>query len=151
MLTRLAPLALTVLVGCLPGGDITLQAEAPLVSKSGSTMTGTALFSRQSDMTTLQVNITGATPGEHGIHIHAVGDCSAADALTTGGHWNPVPMLGELGNITVGADGKGSITLQNPMWTILDGAETDVIGKSIVVHALVNAGARIGCGVIVTR
>ena len=65
--------------------------------------------------------------------------------------------LGDIGNLTVGADGKGTITLETTKWTAGGGGVNDVIGHAIVVHGGVddfksqpagNAGPRIGCGVI---
>jgi Cu-Zn family superoxide dismutase len=65
--------------------------------------------------------------------------------------------LGDLGNLTVQADGTGTLTLTKAEWSIADGAMGDVIGKAVVIHAMVddfttqptgNSGGRIGCGVI---
>jgi Cu-Zn family superoxide dismutase len=107
-------------------------------------------------------------PGPHAVHIHETGDCSAEDGSSAGGHWNPTgeehgkwgehPFhLGDIGNIEVGEDGTGSITLSTDLWSIGDSSDHDVVGKSIVVHAGADdfksqpsgaAGERIGCGVI---
>ena len=65
--------------------------------------------------------------------------------------------LGDVGNIEVGPDGKGTVTRTTDRWTIGDGTSTDVPGKSLVIHGGTddpksqpagNAGSRIGCGVI---
>ena len=83
------------------------------------------------------------------------------------GHWNPTDVehgkwgegefhLGDIGNITVGEDGTGRITLTTDLWEIGTGSDIDVVGKSIIIHADADdfvsqpsgaAGARIGCGV----
>jgi Cu-Zn family superoxide dismutase len=150
-----------------PAGG-TSTATATIEAKSGNTtLAGTATFVRQNDETTLTLNVTGAPPGEHGAHIHETGDCSAADAASAGGHWNPmmhdhgmpsaaVSHLGDLGNLTVKADGTGTLTIKKAEWTIEDGGDHDVMDKAIVIHEKVddfgqptgNAGGRIGCGVI---
>jgi len=115
----------------------------------------------------LTISVKNAPPGAHGLHIHETGDCSAADAASAGAHWNPDmhehgelgpdSHLGDLGNLTVGADGTGKLTVSNTEWTFDDGAATDLVGKAVVVHAMVddfatqptgNSGGRIGCGVI---
>ena len=110
------------------------------------------------------------TPGSHAVHIHEHGDCSAPDAMSAGGHWNPTSKahgkwgqadgefhLGDIGNIEVGADGKGIIEFVTDLWTIGGGGPNDVVGKSIIVHAMPDdytsqptgaAGERIGCGEI---
>jgi Cu-Zn family superoxide dismutase len=144
-----------------------LVATATIVPKSGNTeLVGTALFTELAGEIALTLEIDGAPPGKHGVHIHQVGDCSAADATSAGAHWNPeghthgMPEtsshLGDLGNMIVREDGKGAITIRKPEWTAGDGSAHDVIGKAIVFHANIddfsdpagNSGSRIGCGVI---
>jgi Cu-Zn family superoxide dismutase len=173
-------LALFAAVGCAGDGDDTgdadgsdaaepLEAEAALDPASGSTVVGEADFEPDESNLALivaEVEIEGAPPGEHGVHIHAVGDCGN-DAMNAGDHWDPdagdhgMPgadpsHLGDLGNMTVTADGLGSLTFANPTWTLGDGSDTDLLGKAIIIHELAddfgqplgNAGARIACGVI---
>ena len=145
------------------------QAIATISPKSDSGVTGTAIFTQNGDVITLTIEIQNATPGLHGVHIHEYGDCSSPDGKSAGGHWNPTDVahgkwgegefhLGDIGNINVGEDGMGSIELATDLWEIGTGADIDVVGKSIIVHADAddfisqpsgNAGARIGCGVIV--
>jgi Cu-Zn family superoxide dismutase len=102
------------------------------------------------------------------VHIHMMGDCSM-DGMAAMGHWNPAMKmhgkwgmgefhLGDIGNVTVGADGTGMLTLSTNLWTVGDGtAMNDVVGHAFMVHMnpddfvtqpTGNAGARIGCGVI---
>lgn len=144
-------------------------ASAMIAPKSGNTMlAGTATFSGAPGAISVTVSVTGAPPGDHGVHLHETGDCSAPDAMSAGGHWNPAmhmhgkpgptSHIGDLGNITVGADGKGTLTLTNSEWAIGGAADKNPVGKAIVVHAMPddyttqmppgNAGARIGCGVV---
>lgn len=145
------------------------QANAMISSLNDSGVTGMAVFTQNGDQITLTAEIQGASPGLHAIHIHAYGDCSAPDGTSAGGHWNPTDVahgkwgegefhLGDIGNITVGEDGTGRITLTTDLWEIGTGSDIDVVGRSIIVHADAddfvsqpsgNAGARIGCGVIV--
>ena len=145
------------------------QANATIDALSDSGVTGMAVFTQHGDQITLTVEIQGASPGLHGVHIHANGDCSAPDGTSAGGHWNPTDVahgkwgegefhLGDIGNITVGEDGTGRITLTTDLWEIGTGSDVDVVGKGIIVHADADdfvsqpsgaAGARIGCGVIV--
>jgi hypothetical protein len=58
----------------------------------------------------------------HGIHLHAVGRCEGPDFKSAGGHWNPMGKqhgrdnpagahLGDLPNLVIGADGRGSARL----------------------------------------
>ncbi len=154
------------LVACGSGKEAT----ATLESRSNSSTTGTASFTEDGDQVTLKLEVSGATPGKHGAHIHQTGDCSAPDASSAGGHWNPDSKthgpadaehhLGDLGNIEVGQDGKGTLTLSKKAWTIGDGTATDVVGKAVIIHAgeddLVtdpagNSGGRVACGVITQK
>jgi Cu-Zn family superoxide dismutase len=146
-----------------------VKATANLESKSGSMVTGTATFEKKGTEVTLTLEVRGATAGLHAAHIHAVGDCSSADGMSAGGHWNPTTAdhgkwggaahhLGDLGNLTVAADGTAKMTLATDKWSIGTGSANDVVGKSVVVHAMPddfmtqptgNAGGRQACGVIV--
>jgi Cu-Zn family superoxide dismutase len=144
------------------------KAVAVIESRSDSRVTGKATFHEADGKVTLRVKIEGAEPGIHAIHLHEKGDCTAPDGTSAGGHWNPThedhgkwvssPFhRGDIGNIEVGADGKGSFTLTTDLWTIGGAPETDVVGKAIIVHAKAddfttqptgNAGGRVGCGVV---
>ena len=145
------------------------QANAMIGSSNDSGVTGTAVFTQNGDQITFTVEIQGASPGLHAVHIHEYGDCSAPDGTSAGGHWNPTDVahgkwgegefhLGDIGNITVGEDGTGRFTLTTDLWEIGTGSDVDVVGQSIIIHADADdfisqpsgaAGARIGCGVIV--
>ena len=145
------------------------QATAMIASSNDSGVTGMAVFTQNGDYITLMIEIQGATPGLHAVHIHANGDCSSPDGTSAGGHWNPTGVahgkwgegefhLGDIGNITVGEDGTGRITLTTDLWEIGTGSDVDVVGRGIIVHAGADdftsqpsgaAGARIGCGAIV--
>jgi Cu-Zn family superoxide dismutase len=144
-------------------------AVAEIAPASGSQVTGIAVFEQDGEEITLIISIENASPGLHAVHIHENGDCSAPDAISAGGHWNPTGVahgewgkgefhLGDIGNITVGEDGTGILTLTTDLWEIGTGSPVDIVGKGIIVHAgeddfttqpSGNAGARIGCGVII--
>jgi Cu-Zn family superoxide dismutase len=144
-------------------------ALAIIEPKSGSNISGKVIFTQlPSGETRVEANISGATPGKHGFHIHEKGDCSAADATSAGGHFNAAgnPHAapddakrhnGDFGNIEIGADGKGKMTMTTNMLTVIPGPNS-VVGKSVIFHEKEddlktqptgNAGARFGCGVVV--
>ena len=143
-------------------------ARAPLESKSGSSVTGTAEFVQTGNDVVLTLTVAGATPGKHAAHVHVMPDCSDPEAKAAGDHWNPshedhgqfdvAPFhLGDIGNLDVGADGTGSLRLTTSRWSIGTGAENDLLKHSVVVHASVddlktnpsgNSGGRQACGVI---
>src|SRR6218665_1574690 len=58
-------------------------------SKSGSNVKGNAVFTEKEGIVYLEAKLTGLEPGVHAIHIHEKADCSATDAASAGGHWNP--------------------------------------------------------------
>ena len=148
---------------------VTARAEkaiAVLQSASGSHVTGTVTFTKTDDGVRVVADVVGLTPGEHGFHIHEFGDCSAADATTAGGHFNPgkhphagpdeeMRHEGDLGNLTADASGKAHYERTDKKLKF--SGEDSIIGRSVIVHEKVddlktqptgNAGARIACGVI---
>ena len=147
----------------------TRKAEAVLMSKSGSMVTGRVSFSERDGVVTMKAMVRGASPGDHAIHIHVEGDCSAEDGSSAGGHWNPTGEdhgewnsdsfhRGDIGNIEVGKDGEGRISRTTELCCIgCEDPKKDILGKAIIIHAGIDdfstqpsgaAGARIGCGVI---
>jgi Cu-Zn family superoxide dismutase len=152
------------LTGALAEDNTTLVAN--LNPSSGSKVTGTVTFTSEADGAKIVVDISGLTPGKHGLHIHEKGDCSAPDAASAGGHFNPTHShhggpataqrhAGDFGNIEADASGKVHVEL-NDKELRLSGANS-IVGKSVVVHEKEddlktdpsgNSGARIACGVI---
>ena len=144
------------------------RATAYINPRSDSELFGSAIFIREGDQITVQVSIEAAPPGEHAVHIHETGDCSAPDATSAGGHWNPTGAdhgkwneapfhLGDIGNVLAGEDGTGSIMLTTDLWEMGTGETNDIMGKAVIVHAGPDdfttqptgaAGGRLGCGVI---
>ena len=144
------------------------KATAVLESKSGSSVTGKVTFSRHGDKVSMKVVVKGLTPGTHAIHLHDKGDCSAPDAASAGGHWNPTSENhgqwghtpfhhGDIGNLVADAKGKAELTVESELWTLGDGKPSDVVGHAVIVHAKEddfttqptgNAGGRVACGVI---
>ncbi len=144
------------------------KAVAKLEARSGSSVAGKATFTQQEGKVVMKVEVSGLTPGTHAIHLHEKGDCSAPDATSAGGHWNPtsqdhgkwgrVPFHhGDIGNLVADKKGKAKLTLESNIWTLGDGKPSDVVGHAVIVHAKEddfttqptgNAGGRVACGVI---
>jgi len=144
-------------------------ASGKIEAKSGSKLTGTVTFvADDKKNVTLKIEVSGVSPGDHAVHLHEKGDCSDPEGKNAGGHWNPAVQphgkwgptphhLGDIGNLVVGADGKGTLTMSTDQWTVKSGEPNDVVGKALIVHASIddfktqptgNAGGRIGCAVI---
>ncbi len=127
---------------------------------------GTVTFTKTDGGMQVVADITGLTPGQHGFHIHEFGDCSAPDATSAGGHFNPSKNPhaghddakrheGDLGNIEADSSGKAHLELTDKIMTM--SGEMSIIGRGVIVHEKVddlktqptgNAGGRVACGVI---
>jgi len=149
----------------------TVLATAELQGRTGSEIRGTVTFTQLRDggPVTIQAQLQGVEgAGNHGFHIHEVGDCSAEDFTSAGGHFNPAQVehacppteprhAGDLGNLEIGEDGTGTLDQVSELVTLEPGAETSVIGKAVILHEGEDdctsqptgaAGARLACGVI---
>lgn len=138
--------------------------------KSGSNLSGNVVFSEENNEVTMTAVIDGISEGTHAIHLHENADCSAEDASSAGGHWNPTMEphgkwgdpegyhKGDIGNFTVDANGNGTITMTTDEWCIgCDDETKNILGKSVIVHEGADdfvsqpsgdAGTRLGCGTI---
>lgn len=145
-------------------------AVATLSPTQGNQTNGTVSFVQKGDQILVDARIDGLTPGAHGFHVHEKGDCSAPDAMSAGGHFNPGGRAhggpshaehhaGDFGNLEADASGRASLQLTVPASQIsLDkGAANSIVGKGLIVHAdpddfktqpTGNSGKRLACGVI---
>jgi Cu-Zn family superoxide dismutase len=118
----------------------------------------------------MTIDITVPTKANQNVavHIHEHGDCGNM-GKEAHGHWNPTKEnhgkwasgafhRGDIGNVALNGEGKGTMELETDQWSI-SGSDTtkNIINKAIIVHGGVddystqptgNAGSRIGCGVI---
>lgn len=141
--------------------------QVAFVAKSGSKLAGSGTLTETGDGVSVSLALENVSPGEHGAHVHEKGDCSAPDATSAGGHFNPASHphalpagsprhLGDLGNINIGADGKGTIDILAPGANLKPGDPSSFLGKAIIIHEKKddggqpsgNAGGRIGCAPI---
>jgi Cu-Zn family superoxide dismutase len=170
--------------GSSSGGDATTDSAPAVTYKAQANIaatgvpdagnpSGTVDFSETNGVVAVQVAITGATPGQHGMHIHAGTSCGDdADggiAMLSGGHFNPgdaghgfpdaaTHHPGDMGNILIDGTGAGSLTLAMTGYTVQpDAGPLSVIGRAVVFHQGTddgvtqptgNAGPRPGCGII---
>lgn len=141
-------------------------AVAHIGPASGSSVSGEVRLTQRGSDTLIEINLKNLSPGVHGFHIHEKGDCSSADAVSAGGHFNPAGTphggpegphhAGDLGNVTAGEDGTVNLNL-HVKGVELTGDQS-VIGRAIIVHAAAddfatqpsgNSGKRVACGIIV--
>jgi Cu-Zn family superoxide dismutase len=137
-----------------------------VIDAEGDTL-GRVVIAPDEDGVVGLVMVEGLTPGEHGIHLHSVGSCDASGEKpfdSAGSHFNPGNMhhgmhSGDLGNLTVDADGNALLIFGSSTWTLDDGlfGLADADGTALVIHETVddlvtdpsgNSGARIACAVL---
>jgi Cu-Zn family superoxide dismutase len=138
---------------------------ATIAPTQGNNAKGQVRFYKVDGGVRVIASIEGLTPGKHGFHVHEKGDCSAPDAASAGGHFNPTGSphgaptapptarhAGDLGNLEADANGKANYDRVDSMLVY-----ESLSGLSILVHAgeddfvtqpSGNSGARVGCGVI---
>ena len=136
-------------------------AHADLAPASGSQVSGTVAVTAIAGGVHLEVKATGLKPGVHGFHVHEVGDCSAPDASSAKGHFNPGAKphgmhAGDLADLTADATGNAHLSVDMPGLS-LDQGPTGIMGRAFVIHAdpddhtsqpAGNSGKRVACGVI---
>ncbi len=159
----LALAAFALAAPAMAADDAAGSVSATLKDKDGNTA-GTVTLSTMGDHLMGRIEASGLTPGDHGMHIHAVGKCDGPAFDSAGGHLNPTGKQhglenpqgsheGDLPALKVGADGKAeqSFPAHSSIGAILD---TD--GAAFVVHAgpddqktdpSGNSGGRVLCGV----
>lgn len=145
-----------------------LRATAGLQSTKGNKAIGEVTFEQQGDKVHVLANVQGLKPGAaHGFHIHEAGDCSAPDASSAKGHFNPTGKphgnpagaehhAGDLPALKAGTNGRAKLDTMLTGVTLGPGP-TSILGRGLVIHAdpddytsqpAGNSGARIACGVI---
>lgn len=135
------------------GADAAPEADAPpmidaaegaVVSPlTGSFLEGTATFIPvETGGATLQISVE-APEGEHGIRLH-LGDCTEHGDVWEHGVVGDMTIVGEGGHL-----GHGTADFSNDQWTVDDGAETDVVGKALVLYGGPGeSNGVMGCGII---
>jgi len=92
---------------------------------------------------TIEYEVKGLAPGDHGFHVHEKADFSNGCA-SAGPHYNPFGRthggpddeerhVGDLGNITAGEDGVAKGTITDKLIKVF--GEYTVVGRSIMIHA----------------
>lgn len=132
---------------------------------------GRATVEQAGDSLRVRIEAMGMSPGSYGTHLHAVGRCDPPAFTSAGPHWNPTGQMhgkdnpkgmhkGDLPNLMVGADGRGSFEYTIPdagLSGMLPNRIIDADGAAVVIHAKPddyrtdpsgNSGDRIACGVL---
>ena len=145
------------------------QAVAKLAPTEGNTVQGNVTFKQEKKGVRIVANVSGLTAGLHGFHIHEKGDCSAPDATSAGGHFNPNGQqhgkvdaaehhTGDLPSLK--ANAKGKATLNALVKGLVLTGDTGIVDRALIVHAnpddyitqpTGNAGGRVACAVITEK
>lgn len=145
------------------------SAIALLAATEGNAVGGEVRFRIHDGHVVAEGRVHGLPAGSrHGFHIHETGDCSAPDAMSAGGHFNPGGAehgrqghgshhLGDMDNLVAGDDGVAIVDQHLQGVEIGTGSAVDIVGRGLIVHAdpddyetqpTGNAGARLACAVI---
>jgi superoxide dismutase, Cu-Zn family len=145
------------------------QAVAQLAPTQGNTVTGSLALAQSPEGVRITGSVQGLEPdGEFGFHVHEKGDCSAPDGSSAGAHFNPAQArhgnpgggehhAGDMLNIRSSAEGVAQVDTIAAGTSLQGDSDTDVVGKSVVVHESPddyttqpsgNSGKRVACGVI---
>lgn len=170
MLKKIFSLCLTVFLLGLGQSSFAEKGQAHIrPTQEGKDYAGDVFFEDTPDGLKVSAELKGFVPGDHGFHIHQFGDCRDS-GKAAGGHYNPEGAphgmvmkdgfksahAGDLGNVSIAADGTAKLEVVVPDLTLSSGPHS-IAGRSVVVHEskddfsqpLGNAGARVGCGEIV--
>jgi len=151
------------------GASASASAVAQMKPTAGNTVSGTVRFEQVGSKVMVTAAITGLKPNaEHGFHVHEKGDCSAPDAMSAGGHFNPGGKPhgkydkperhgGDMPNVRADAAGAARVMWETDLLSVSSGPAS-VVGRSVVIHRdpddyasqpAGNSGPRLACGVIV--
>ncbi|XP_019715157.1 superoxide dismutase [Cu-Zn] [Hippocampus comes] len=147
--------------------------KAVCVLRGTGETSGTVYFQQESEFSPVKLTgqIDGLTPGEHGFHVHTFGD-NTNGCISAGPHFNPLQKnhagpndpdrhVGDLGNVTAGADKVAKIDITDSVISLT--GPNSIIGRTMVIHEKAddlgrgnneeslktgNAGGRLACGVI---
>ena len=144
--------------------------QADIFNNDGITI-GSVTVEQTTQGVLVDLQAEALPPGYHGMHFHAVGDCSDLSAFkSAGGHVNPFgtphgfrnpegPHEGNLPNLVVAADGTVEVELYSDLVTLTEGPAKllDEDGSSLIIHTnqddhysqpIGGSGGRIACAVI---
>jgi len=145
------------------------EAAAQIAPTQGNSVNGSLALSSSPQGVQITGTIQGLKPdADFGFHVHEKGDCTAPDASSAGGHFNPTQAqhgnptsgphhAGDMLNIRSNAEGVAQVDATASGTTLHGDPGTDVVGKAIVVHESPddyttqpsgNSGKRVACGVI---
>jgi Cu-Zn family superoxide dismutase len=173
MTTGFAAMLVPLLLADLALGAAEIKVPMDLIDDAGvGKSIGTVTLADTPAGLRLNTDLTGLPPGQHGFHVHEVGNCGAAEkdgkmipGEAAGGHLDPAKSgqhlgpegkghLGDLPVLTVASDGTARESVVAPRLKV-----NELHGRSLIIHAggdnysdqpkpLGGGGARLACGVV---
>jgi superoxide dismutase, Cu-Zn family len=165
--------ALALIGGCATAprtSEPSRMAWAELKNASGESV-GSAVLRQEDGRVRIVVQAGGLTPGRHGIHVHAVGQCEPPAFQSAGGHFNPLGKkhglenpegahAGDLPDLEADANGRTEYVAVTDRLTLGTGPASifDADGSAVVIHEKAddqrtdpsgNSGDRVLCGPLV--
>ncbi|ARD48591.1 superoxide dismutase [Sporosarcina sp. P37] len=124
------------------------EITAPVMNVDGEEI-GTVTLTEGPTGVAMDLDVTGLEPGEHGMHFHETGVCTAPDfKASAGGHFNPTGKqhgmdnpeghhAGDLENIVADEDGNAKVSITAEEVTLESGKENSLLdedGSALIIH-----------------
>jgi superoxide dismutase, Cu-Zn family len=138
---RVAVVAIIALAATVPASTGAVRADQDgarvLLRNAGGQPVGTVRLDQEDGAVLVRAGVHDLTPGFHGFHVHAVGQC-VPPFTSAGGHHNPGGSghgahAGDMPSLLVGADGTGELRFKTDRFTVAELLDAD--GSAIIVHA----------------
>ncbi|KRF32107.1 superoxide dismutase family protein [Paenibacillus sp. Soil787] len=146
------------------------ELQVSMIGSSGQPI-GTAHLTSVQDGVQIDLQVSGLTPGNHGLHFHEKAVCEAPNFDSAGAHFNPFKKehgfhnpkgfhAGDLPNLVVDAQGNGKFNAITKSAVLLPDRPNSLLkqgGTSLVIHEKEddlktdpsgNSGKRIACGAV---
>lgn len=129
-------------------GETAPVIEAPVMNIENKEI-GTATLTEEAGGVVLELDVGGLAPGEHALHFHEKGVCTAPDFKeSAGGHFNPEGKehgfdnpngshAGDLENFIADEDGSAKVRYTTDAVTLGLGADNSLIddnGTALIIH-----------------
>jgi Cu-Zn family superoxide dismutase len=165
---RITLAATALLAGCTTTALVDDSVSATL-AEPGGRVVGRASVTQEGGDAGVRIEVEGLSAGTYAAHIHRTGRCAGPAFDSAGPHWNPAERQhgfdnpagshsGDLPNLVVGADGRGTLSFTIRSASLRGAAGMlDADGAAMMLHAQAddyrtdpsgNSGARIACGVL---
>uniref|UniRef100_T1J9L3 Extracellular superoxide dismutase [Cu-Zn] n=1 Tax=Strigamia maritima TaxID=126957 RepID=T1J9L3_STRMM len=122
------------------GGNPNFSAAVAMLSGRSSVIGVVRFLQIKDDKCLIDGTIDGLSPGEHGLHVHELGDLSNG-CQSVGNHYNPFNKkhggrddterhVGDLGNVTADKEGRATFRFEDKLLCV-----PNIIGRSLVITA----------------